>query len=45
MAKKDDNENQDVQETRTAPIIYGLVALTIIGAWYYSDMSKSPIFG
>jgi len=32
-----DNDNQDIQEVSVAPIIYGLLAVTIIGAWVYSD--------
>ena len=35
----DDNDNQDIQEVITAPIIYGFLAATIIGAWIYSDPS------
>jgi|TARA_B110000285_G_scaffold224510_1_gene281447 hypothetical protein len=34
-----DNDNQDIQEVTTAPIIYGVLAVTIIGAWIYSDPS------
>ena len=33
----EDDDNQDIQDISVTPIIYGLLALTIIGAWVYSD--------
>ena len=36
---EDGDDNQDTPQGSVAPVIYGLIAVTIIGAWIYSDPS------